>query len=575
MGFNGRRFLIFYSDQYHNEVARIAEAYTRMGYKVRSKKISDIPGIRPDQMIPESCRGAYRIECYHDASEALDNVSGQGVGALKGFYTKGNNRSQLIPYIPGLIRADIRAQKKIQAISGVLLVGNSEEIAPFFYPFRKYGEWQSDVVNTPLSFMNTDLFYLVPDPPLELLTQTHHIKPTTFMWSCLNTKTGLVQMKTFCDEIDVRYWSPTVPITSHRWEPRFPAAPVFRFKGINEYGISGNDLFSNYQEDDIVPVGRIVTHHDRITNDPIVRRYAEKIVRWHHSLPSFKGTSIATYGGSDQDSWTFIDTDVSRFRETFSESSHQYSSQYFVSLPQCQGACSFKGNQEIMAELASSNHVGLYMTGHGAPWAVQAPYPAGYSLTNDKPLSFTSEHYYFLHTETIEVKLGLRSFPDYASVYPLNHAGLIGHVVANSCDLSDINLDKGWDESISQIKSDANQRSLAEQFIQAENGGAMNTFMNSDVGYGYTDDHYNQKFMENVKTANSRCGTIGDALRLTVLDMLKGNTDGTSDWQLLNRQFLGSPINRIAKMPSYCRNLLLNQTYGVNRNDNSGADLNE
>ncbi len=366
-----------------------------------------------------------------------------------------------------------------------------------------------------------------------------------------------------------------MPITSHRWEPRFPASQVFRFKGIADYGISGNAFFSKYKEEDIVPVGRIVTHHDRLVNDPIVRNYTEKTVRWHHELPSFKGTSIATYGGTNQDYWTFIDSDVSQFRMTFGDLSPQYSSAYFVNLPQCQGYCSFKDNHEIMAELASSNHVGLYMTGHGAPWAVQAPHPSGYSLSNEKPLFFTSEHYYFLHTETIEVKLGLRAYPDYTSVRPLTHAGLIGHAVANSCDLSDINLDKGWDESISQIKGDANQRSLAEQFIQTENGGAMNTFMNSDVGYGFTDDHYNQKFMMNAQIANTRCGTIGDALRLTVLDMLRGNTDGTSDWQLLNRQFLGSPLNRIAKMPKVCKKFFIDHSPIVEMNEATKAARND
>lgn len=559
--FTQKAFLIFYTDQYANEVSTISAIYRNLGFIVQAMAVSQIPGINTSK-IPAECAGDYFVECYHDTSKRTSStITRMGVGSLKGFYTvptstRESTTSTLVPYIPGLIRAEIRKQKKLKPLAGVLLVGNSEKLASFYYPMLHYGEDNSDPVNRPPAMMNTDLFYIVPSPPLELAPEIHHNRPTVFKWTCRNTVTGEIKMKTYCEQIDERYWSPVTPLADHRWEPRIPSSRVFRFK--NVWSISGNPIFANYTEDDVVPVGRIVTHHDQSTKDPIVARYAQKIARWHNELPPFQGSSIASYGGRDEDTWTFIDSDVSQFATTFGATSKQYASQYFVPLATCQGKCTFKGAADIFAELASSNHTSFYMTGHGGHMLNQSPYPTGYNL-NDPALNFSSESYYKLLGHDIQVKLGKQAYPISSTVKPLINRGLIGHVVANSCDLSNINLDRGWDNSIRQIKADANQRSLAEQFIQVENGGAMNTFLNSDVGYGYIDDRYNQKFMINSEKANTRCGTIGDALRLTVLDMLKGDTYNAGDWQLLNRQFLGSPINRIARLPSKCMGIILDE----------------
>ena len=550
--FNQNTFIIFYADQYQKEIKSMAQVYSDLGYDVKIQKVSEISGVNPNQFIPDECSGTRMIECYHRIGDPQSNVSGEGISALKGFYTKFQGSSQLIPYLPGLIRAEIRKQKKLTGLAGILLVGNTEELATFFYPWIHYGETEPDQINYPPAYINTDLFYILPDPELELMPITHHTKPTAYGWTCKNSATGELKRKLYCDADDVRFWDSVNPIASQRWQPRMPSSRIFRIKNLNSYNIQGNALFNSYTENDVIPVGRIVTQNDLYKNDPIVAKYIQKIARWHNELPSFEGNSIATYGGTPGDYWTFLDTDITQFKNTFGLSSKQYSSEYFTPLTQCQGICQYKSTPEIMNELSEKNHTSLYMTGHGGESGIQSPYPTGYN-PQDLTLNFSSENYYRLMNENIQVKLQKITSATHTTVKNLNNAGLIGHVVANSCHLSDINyLNLGWNLAIQAKKSDANQRSFAEQLIQVENGGAMNTFLNSDVGYGYTDDHYNQKFMINSKKANDRCGTIGDALRMTVMDMIKGNNNAVGTFQLVNRQFLGSPINKIALLPRLC-----------------------
>jgi hypothetical protein len=85
-----------------------------------------------------------------------------------------------------------------------------------------------------------------------------------------------------------------------------------------------------------------------------------------------------------------------------------------------------------------------------------------------------------------------------------------------------------------------------------KNGGAVNLFLNNDVGWGGSDSHYNAKFMQKLKIASDTCGDIGEAVRMTWFDMLSNNRDGAGYYQLMNRQLLGSPFNKIKKRSPAC-----------------------
>jgi len=84
---------------------------------------------------------------------------------------------------------------------------------------------------------------------------------------------------------------------------------------------------------------------------------------------------------------------------------------------------------------------------------------------------------------------------------------------------------------------------------------SINAYLNRDIGYSSSDSYYNIKFMSKMRIARNNCGGIGEALRQTVYEMIKKKTDGAGNWQLVNRQFQGSPLNLIAKYPHDCQKI--------------------
>lgn len=83
----------------------------------------------------------------------------------------------------------------------------------------------------------------------------------------------------------------------------------------------------------------------------------------------------------------------------------------------------------------------------------------------------------------------------------------------------------------------------------------INAYLNKDHSYTSSDNYYNIKFMTKMRIARNSCGAIGEALRQTVYEMIKKKTDGAGNWQLMNRQFQGSPLNLIAKYPNDCQKI--------------------
>ena len=271
----------------------------------------------------------------------------------------------------------------------------------------------------------------------------------------------------------------------------------------------------------------------------------DKVRRWHSELPSLKGTSIGSHGGTTADTWIFTQDDNDTFQSVYGTDSKIYASEFFVPLAKC-SMCEYQTGSVVLGRVASQNRTSMMITAHGGALAAQAPYANG-----DIASTYTGENAYRYELSELR-RIAYRS-PAFASVKTVRDGGhLIGHVFANSCSTSNYNLDNGLHEEFKKVDPTANQRSFAEQWLSLPNSGALNTFMNSDVGFGGADNDYNVKFMNKIQQSWDNCGTIGDAYRMVISDMVKGDTGGAWDWQLYNRQMLGSPMNAIAAPPKHC-----------------------
>lgn len=543
-------FLIFYDDEYESDVEKLSNAHDQLGYKPMMLKISQLPGYQANDPIPAECAGEYLSECYHVYGAPTVGVSQNAVAATKGIVnhlpiSQGYSK---LPYVPGLIRAATRAYQKQFNLKGILLVGNPEKIPGFYTIMDAHGSfpysYEHEEENN-FNKLHTDLYYMIPELVLKPNGKFSHEVINPGLWMCQNGATGVRTYRYWCNNDEARAW-PNPPLSVLKWSASAAGSRVLQMKNSEwSAAVLGEEDLQNIQLNDIIPVGRIVTHENLTgVHDEVVNNYAKKMLRWNHELPSMTGNSIQSNGGSTGDSWIFLDADLTQFRATYGNNSAIYSSEFFVSIPKCQGFCQYKSAELIQEELRAKNRVAFHLNGHGGHVAVQGPYANGNIFSG-----FTSEYYWGSNQYN---QLVLTKYPETNTIKPLENGGLVGHIFANSCSLSNFNLENSWNKMMHNRDPQHNVKSIGEQWLDIKNGGAMNVYTNSDVGWGYSDNNYNVKFMSKVALAHSQCGTIGDAVKLTVYDMIQGLQGGAGDWQVVNRQFLGSPANRIARLPYHC-----------------------
>lgn len=542
-------FLIVFQSGYENEISDLATFYANRNIRTLAIAVNQLPGFNPDGATPSECSGEFAKECYHTWGDAIQGTSQLAVPSMPGFnsnraiYQKYNR----VSYIPGLIRAYIRALKKQHPLRGVLLVGNPQTIPPFHSSTTRYYYDGIPYNNTnyqpfPSEKLFTDLYYMMPDVPLVInSTVSSHLIMSGGLWSCRNTQTQVVTLRYWCNENEWRAWG-SPPLRDYRNPAHVPQGRIVSPK----YGF--NDAYWNTVGlESIIPVGRVVTH-DRLlkTKDPVVGIYVNKLKRWYAEMPSMMNNSINSNGGSTSDSWIFSKTDIDQFQTTFGTSSKIFSSEFFTAGYQCAGRCSYKSGPGIMEDhLSSKNHVAFFLNGHGGHIAIQGPYATG--NVDSAYLSEASSH--------LNDGLQMRHFEDPAvdtiKIVENSHK-LVGVIFANSCSPSDYLLNNQGHYLVKAAYPAANERSWAEQWIAMNDAGAVNTFLNGNVGWGGTDNSYNVSFMKKIKSAWQSCGTIGDALRGLILDGMRGQNAGSGDWQVLNRHFFGSPLNHIARLPLNC-----------------------
>lgn len=534
------KLLIVYDDLYGTEARELAQLKNNLGIPTLAVAVSELPGINKQDPIPTECQGAFLKECYHFWGDPIMGMSQLGVPSMKGFYaeTKIWERYTRVAYIPGLIRAHLRELKKVNAVTGLFLLGPEEVLTPHYMHIEKYDHWERTPL-MPQAKIHTDVFYAVPDLPLTVQINTHHDQIMPWVWSCKDVN-NTVRMGNWCNDNEWRHW-PTPALTANRWAPFVPLARTFR-----PTELLSSAWFQALPLESIVGVGRYPTQERFLgVKDETVADYVAKVARWHNELPNLKGNSVGSHGGSTTDTWIFEEEDNIIFRDVYGSASKIYASEFFVPLAKCAG-CEYQTGHVVMQRVAAKNRTSMMITAHGGNFAAQAPYANGNVSSH-----YTGENSY--RYELSELRKIAYKLPQYASVKIEEDGGkLIGHVFANSCSTSNFNIDSGLHDEFYRLDRTANQRSFAEQWLSMPDAGALNTFMNSDVGFGGGDNAYNQMFMRKIQASWDNCGTIGDAYRMVISDMVKGQSGGAWDWMLWNRQMLGSPMNAIAKPAAHC-----------------------
>lgn len=525
--------IIYYDDLYVSEVEEMAKLVESKGMKTTILAISDLPGINPADPIPDQCQAPYTQECYYTFNSSVaKNISEDYVSSLHGFVRapKVIANAQKMPYIPGLIRAHLRHLLANEKIKYALLIGSPKKLAPFRVTQLHHDQGKSKF---PSTYIHTDLFFMIPEGPLKLSSNLSFDAVTSTLWSCQDTTDWKIRLRKWCGENEIRFWAK--PALSAYRDPIYaPQSIAFEYESYQA------SRFKDLTLEKMIAVGRIPTQEEMLGGkDPIVKNYLEKMEQWFSQLPRMQNNSFATYGGTTGDSWIFELSDTRQFQATYGSNNKIYASEHFVPLSSCQD-CEYKKGDEILPEMAQkSRRVAWLLNGHGAVDGIQAPYALG-NIASD----FRTENRYRIGGENVR-KLHF-AYPKFNTLEPLAaNKTIIGHVLANSCSTSDFTMSGRTElEYLFTKLYQGNQRSFAEQLIEMPESGAMNTILNSDVGWGYQDNAFNRYFMGAVGEIRKKCHEkIGDAYKLAIYNMINGKK---LFFQVHNRQFLGAPINPVA-----------------------------
>jgi hypothetical protein len=528
--------VIYYDDLYAPEVQQMAIFFTAKGYATSIQSVSSLPGL--NGVVPDQCQG-YMNECYYTlGAEAAKYISEDFISTLSGFLSRPKviTKGQKYPYIPGLIRADLRRRQSGGKLKYAMLIGNSKKLAPFYVTEGHHDLGRS---RFPTTFIHTDLYYMLPYGELKLSPKLSFDPTLSSLWSCKDVTDGKVRLRKICNDNETRVWT-TPPLAAYRDQVYTPQSIAF------EYEDYAARRFQDLMLDKMIAIGRIPTHEDIMGGkDPIVKNYLKKLDLWFSNLPSMAGNSFVSHGGTASDVWIFEEADTVNFRAVYGAENKVYASEVFVPMPKCPG-CEYKKGEDIFPEIAQKNRrVGWLINGHGAMDGVQAPYALG-DISSD----YRSENRYRIGGENMRaIKL---SYPEHNTLKILeNSKTIIGHVFANSCSISNFTFAGRSDlESFFAKTFNSDQRSMAELLIAMPESGAMNTLMNADVGYGGQDNQMNRYFMSGIAEERKKCrGTIGDAYKYAAWVVMRNKR---LFFQVHNRQFLGAPVTPIAKSAVDC-----------------------
>lgn len=533
---------IVYQDQYAGSISSFEKLYQQMGLRTRSVAVSQLPGYDANGPIPENCNGTFLKECYHFWGDTvLGTKSPYMVPTLKGFHqqTKALEKYEKISYIPGLIRAETRRVMKETPLKAILLIGNPKVLSSFYRSELNNGT-SGYFYNFNTSTNHTDIFYSIPKANLVTPEKIHSLGNGPALFKCKNNSTNAIRFGYFCESYETKIFEdPARPLDSFRFQS---FSSESRILDIDPSQTFGSQFMKNLSDNDFIPVGRIVTQDDlNGKNDPVVQNYIQKFSRWLIEAPRSLSDSIMMSGGNDN--YIIYPSDISKFKSTYGPNVSIYASPVQAASSNCAGQCTVKEPSEVLNDMTAKNLVSLYTLGHGGHARIQFV-----TAGNGQFTSFDVDNSIVYNNAT----QGIISFPDYTLASYEKNQTLVGHVVANSCGISNFDnyKDSNFNLLVKQRYPNANQISYGERFINLKNAGALVTHLNSDVGWAMSDNFYNERIMNFTKLAYDNCGDMSDALRLNLKDAFQNGTYLT--FQVFNRHTMGSPVMPIAKKPRQC-----------------------
>lgn len=548
------KYFIIAQNEYIGEAQQLANYRNAEGITTEVQVLEQLPGYDANTPTPPECTGIYEHECYfYPATDTIVNgfneivVSGAAVAGMEEFVKP---PTLIMPTRlsdkRGIIRAAIRKKKANNpGLKAVLLIGD-QDMLPY-----------SATEDNPKHYMNmgTDLYYSDPFSPLLLSTG-----PVARKAVFSSTMMGLLYCDNGSGNVVYRPWC--LPNEQHSiWYTKDatnqPVRTAILSYGINyprlQFSDEGNTLTSPPALDPstTVVIARLKTYSRYYGHDPLPENYITKLISWENHLPRFLNNSFYTEGGSDVFFTNTLIQNISNFIANYGTNSKLYLSDYYLQILGFNSAisclqCAYIAGDDLMTEITSQNRTSWRPIGHGSYKGFNVA-PSSISNPTNK-IGYLNHMAYDIDDQGHIIYS--ENNPQVLTLTPLAKSnGLIGHVISSACDANQIMDGTYFADVIHSTDPTLNVRNVGDSLVGMANAGAINTYLNNNVGFLGMDDEYDISLSNQVKIAWLTCGRFGDAI---FTNMILNSSNRQRHYQIMNRVLNGDPFAKIASPAPGC-----------------------
>ncbi|MBC7398274.1 MAG: hypothetical protein H7333_12600 [Bdellovibrionales bacterium] len=553
--------IVISTKNYLPEAQALSQSRIQAGLGSIAVSLEQIPGMKPGDAVPAQCQGVYFDECYLSASNPLSGVSFQASSALAGMGGWNDMDSpgqRKIADAAGLVRAYLRSVKIAHPeLKYIVLMGDLFQLPPRFTTQNSYSSGPAPVEN----FVSTDYYYSDLFSVWLFSDRISFSSINTTGWPCGDE----------CAQPNTNW-----DTTAFRWPISYPFArtmvdPVYYNFNNPTQGAQGLAK--------MVSVGRVVAKPlPGQAKDPAVAKYVEKLTRWD-AWPGerSKFTVVSGDGVYVRKNFQDFEDQLGPFRyfgEGFgasfvtpanrpadystTECSHQPPSNDWHSYPltsdyntddlyfyqsepkRCKPVdpqanwTRLPDPAEVTREISRTGFTFMFHSAHAGYSGIGYQsdgngYGEGRSFRNFNVRYNEGGRYSFASRP---------GFEDFANYQEVNgHAN--GFVISSGCSPS------SYFGGLPAVPLFPNSgRSAGEYLVMLENAGAVGTYMNTDVGYFYSDPMFEMDLIRSMKKIGDTLQTprFGDVL----IDLFKTVVPAQDhSYQVLNRVFLGDPSAKL------------------------------
>ena len=553
--------VVIATKDYVNEAQALSESRIQAGLGSRAISLERIPGIQPGDPIPAQCRGLYYNECYVTPTTVPYGITFASTTSLAGMRSWNDMDSPAYRRIgdaAGLVRAYLRSLKlEHPELKYVVLMGDLFQLPPRYTDNLAYSTGPAEAPN----FDSTDYYYADLFSVWRISNATNYSGISPLGWPCGDECT---QPNTNWDT------------RAFRWPAAFPFARTMQ-DPIRQQ--PNNSAQFTQGMNNMVSVGRIISKPAvGQTRDAAVAKYVEKLDRWDaHPGERSQVTIVSSDGVYVRRNLQEFEAKLGNFRffgEGFGtafvtsanrpsdystvDCIHQPPSNDWHSYPL---TTSYNGDElylyqsepkhcapvdpsanwtrlpnpaEVTQEISRTGFTFFFNSAHAGYAGINYQSDGnggsdGRSFRNFNTRVNNGGHY------TIASPPGFEDLANYRE-----HNGRAnGFMISSGCSPSSY---FGGLQDKPMFPN--NGRSMGEYMVMMENAGAVGTFMNTDVGYFYSDPLFEMDMIQSMKQVGDTLSTprFGDVTINLYRNVVPQNIH---TYQILNRVFIGDPSAKL------------------------------